>query len=249
MVKLLLDVGNSRCKCAEYHNGQLRTFPPMVIDQEDVASCIPTQVKKEVNLIAVASVRNSDFNYSLSKELKSYFKALPVFVIAERSACGVTSSYRCISSLGIDRFLALIGAWHRSEGACIIADCGTAVTIDAINKNGVHQGGLIMPGLSLLKTMLNNGTDQLPKFDETEKGVFDTIFSRDTEGGIINGCQRMFKVAVIKAMCEMQKHLTGEAVLFATGGDGDKLLDRDDAYIEYCPHLVLEGLAIFSNSD
>ena len=260
MVKLLLDVGNSRCKCAEYvAAGGLHCHPPVAVaEADDAAACLPESVRGEVGAAAVASVRNGEFNRRLSEAIAARFKVQAGFVKTERTACGVTTVYRRAASLGVDRFLGLIGAWRRVGGACVVADCGTAVTVDGINANGVHQGGLIMPGLRLLQSSLYRGTDRLPSLGENkseERGfgenggpAEDVLFARETETAVASGCRRTFVAAVRAAMREMQASLGDDAVLLTTGGDGS-LAAGDSEDVHYHPHLTLEGLAVFSESN
>ncbi len=247
MVKLLLDVGNSRCKRADYGGGRFHHHPPVAVNADDAGACVPAGGK--VAAIAVASVRGDAFNRRLSDALASRFEVRPVFAATERAACGVTTAYRSAANLGVDRFLALIGAWRRVGGACVVADCGTTVTVDALNRNGVHQGGLIMPGLRLLRSSLHRGADRLPApgggGGEAPDETAGALFARDTAGAVAHGCRRMFLSAVAGAMRAMQARLGGEAALLATGGDG-VLLAAGGVAVRYHPHLVLEGLAAFS---
>ena len=246
MMKLLLDVGNSRCKCAEYRDGSLLHHPPVAVNADDAGTLVPAEVRGEVAGVAVASVRGDGFNRALSDVLVRCFGVQPVFMETVRAACGVTTAYRNAASLGIDRFLALIGAWRRVCGACVVADCGTAITIDALNGNGVHQGGLIMPGLRLLEDALHGGADRLPAVGQgNDDEVAGVVFARDTKAAIASGCRRMFAGAVGDAMREMREKLAGDATLLATGGDGGTLAGA--AEVRYCPHLVIEGLAAFSD--
>ena len=250
MVKLLLDVGNSRCKCAEYSaDGSPDAFswhPPVAVVGNDAPSCIPLQTKEEIVGILVASVRSDEFNHALSEALSARFRLHPVFVAAKRSACGVVTTYRNAADLGVDRFLALIGAWRKVGGACVIADCGTAVTVDAINRYGVHQGGLIIPGLRMLKESLSRHTDLLPVFSGSVGKAEGILFARDTERAITGGCHGMFVHSVTDAICRMQAALLGDVAVLVTGGDGEVLLESRSISAQYDPHLVLEGLAAFS---
>ncbi len=256
MVKLLLDVGNSRCKCAEYDAGALHHHPPMVIPETgDADACLPEGLRGEVGAAAVASVRSDEFNRRLSEAIAARFKVQATLVKTERAACGVTTAYRRTASLGVDRFLALIGAWRRVGDACVVADCGTAVTVDAINAGGVHQGGLIMPGLHLLQSSLCAGADRLSppgerREDSGEGGEQgeSNLFARDTDAAISSGCRTMFIAAVRDAMREMQTLLGGDATLLTTGGDGSLAAGQGEG-LRYHPHLTLEGLAAFCGNN
>lgn len=247
----MFDVGNSRCKCAEYDADGLHCHPPVAVDAAggeagSLDECLPREVRGEVGAAAVASVRSEEFNRRLAEAIAARFKVQAVFVETERAACGVTTAYKRTASFGVDRFLALIGAWCRVGGACVVADCGTAVTVDGVNANGVHQGGLIMPGLRLLQDSLGKGAERLPELGESDSQAGDVLFARDTETAIASGCRRALNAAVQAAMREMRSALGNDAALLATGGDG-RLAAGDG--VAYYPHLTLEGLAAFCERD
>ena len=246
MVKLLLDVGNSRCKCAEYDAasapGAFYWHRPVAAN---VGACVPARTHGEVGAIAVASVRGGEFNRRLSDALAARFGVRPVFAATERTACGVTTAYRRAADLGVDRFLALIGAWLRVGGACVVADCGTALTIDGVNHNGVHQGGVIMPGLRLLKSSLVQRAERL--YEPGDDGAAeDVLFARDSRSAVLKGCRRMFMRSATDTIREMRTALGDGVAVVVTGGDGGLLLEAGEAAVEHRPHLVLEGLAAFS---
>ena len=64
--------------------------------------------------------------------------------------------------MGVDRWVAMIGARSEFRGGLCIVDAGTAVTIDAIDKNGNHLGGQIIPGLALMSNALSFGASDIP---------------------------------------------------------------------------------------
>lgn len=249
MVKLLFDVGNSTCKYAEHGDGigGLRVHSLPAADGSDIVSSISAEPDSGVFSIMVASVRSEDFNKRLSSALAARFGVRPVFVRGQRAACGVTTAYRQAGRLGTDRFMALLGAWSECHDACIVVDCGTAVVIDAINANGVHQGGVIMPGLNSLRKALYRDADLLPMVNDTGGAFPRALFARDTDGAILEGCLRMFASAVTATVREMQVRLTVAAPVFVTGGDSRKLFAETRMVGRYRPHLVLEGLAVFSD--
>ena len=70
--------------------------------------------------------------------------------------------------LGVDRWLAMIAATDAGSigvPVCVI-DCGSAITIDAVNSDGGHLGGMIVPGLSMMRNALVKGTSGIRLKDE-----------------------------------------------------------------------------------
>ncbi|CAN7715696.1 type III pantothenate kinase [Pseudoduganella sp. LjRoot289] len=104
--------------------------------------------------------------------------------VAERA--GVKNGYRNPAQLGCDRFAAAIGAHALAPGkAIIVANCGTATTIDAVTADGVFLGGMILPGLGLMATSLARNTAQLPQV--AQGGKLPSGFADNTDDAILSG--------------------------------------------------------------
>ena len=163
-------------------------------------------------------------------------------VVAERAALGVENGYREPSQLGVDRWLALVAARARHRGPVCVADCGTAVTIDALDDNGRHLGGFILPGISLCRQALLEHT-RIPWIEDAETG---TRFGRDTAAAVALGGRR----AVAGVIDYTIKHLPPSAefpALLLTGSEAEqvgRILARSFTEV---PHLVLEGLAHYAS--
>lgn len=73
------------------------------------------------------------------------------------------NSYRNPLQLGPDRWHALIGARARfPQGVLAVINAGTATTVDGLNEDGRFVGGIIAPGIDLMRTSLAQGTARLP---------------------------------------------------------------------------------------
>ena len=85
----------------------------------------------------------------------------PEFASSTDTAAGVRNGYSNPAQLGVDRWLAVIGAFHRHRDACCVVDAGTALTIDGVDATGQHLGGFIVPGPRLMVESLLTGTSDL----------------------------------------------------------------------------------------
>ncbi|MCP4379125.1 MAG: type III pantothenate kinase, partial [bacterium] len=66
------------------------------------------------------------------------------------------------AGIGSDRLCAAAAAYDQLGVACVVADFGSAITIDCVNSDGVFQGGAILPGLQMGARALASQTAQLP---------------------------------------------------------------------------------------
>jgi type III pantothenate kinase len=166
------------------------------------------------------------------------------FARTQREACGVTNSYRQPRRMGVDRWAAMIGAWAEVKGSCLIVDAGTAVTIDALDDDGQHLGGQILPGVTLMAETLASRTSDIPNIQRraASQGRGMEMFASTTAGAVGHGASNAVVGAVERAMHVMREN--GHAPTIAlTGGDASRILKSLDEEPIHRPHLVLQGLA------
>ena len=97
---------------------------------------------------------------------------------------GVHFAYEDISRLGVDRCLAMIGAYHLVGSGVLVIDCGSAITADLVNGSGEHIGGFILPGVRMLESSLLGGTAKVLVEHET---VISTEWGVSTEECVEHG--------------------------------------------------------------
>lgn len=154
---------------------------------------------------------------------------------------------------GIDRVLSSWEGWVRVNEpgdqsafrgrSVIVAQAGTALTVDVVSQDGVFQGGAILPGLGLSLQFLAAGTDQLPWISNhlvTEspklpgKNTLEAI-AAGVHGSLVGGASHLVKAYRSRDAWE-------EAMVVITGGDGNLLVPHIDPPVRYEEHLVLKGL-------
>ena len=154
--------------------------------------------------------------------------------------CGVKSGYADPTQLGADRWAGLIAAWHlfgRMERACVVVNAGTTMTVDALSDEGVFLGGVIVPGLDLMRASLARGTAQL----KLQQGAF-CYFPDNTADAMVSGALN----AAAGAIDRMCRYLTEsgqrEPTVVLSGGAAALIQPRLNARVECVDNLVLEGL-------
>jgi type III pantothenate kinase len=137
------------------------------------------------------------------------------FVTARSEQCGVRNGYRQPGSLGSDRWAALIAAWNHVHGACLVVNCGTATTVDALSAQGEFLGGLILPGVSLMQHSLATNTAQLM----AEQGTLQD-FPRTTADAIHSGMLRATLGAIRHQFDLLEAHSGAARCLIGGGAAG-----------------------------
>lgn len=153
--------------------------------------------------------------------------------VAERA--GVKNGYRNPAQLGCDRFAAAIGAHALAPGqAVIVANCGTATTIDAVTADGVFLGGMILPGLGLMATSLARNTAQLPQV--AQGGKLPSGFADNTDDAILSGLLAA-QAGAIEHACALHR---AEACLIS-GGAAPYIAPALPAQI---PHRLVDNIVL-----
>ncbi len=150
---------------------------------------------------------------------------------------GVRNGYREPARLGCDRFAALIGARHRfPDRALLVANCGTATTLDALTADGRFVGGMILPGLGTMARSLAVNTAQLP---EVTTITLERLFADNTQEAIISGCVGAQVAAIERAQAH---HPEPGALCVLSGGAAPYLAPHLRVQVERIDNLVLTGL-------
>jgi type III pantothenate kinase len=151
------------------------------------------------------------------------------------AACGVVNGYENPAQLGADRWAALLGARALHAGAALVVMAGTATTIDILAATGEFRGGLILPGLDLMRSSLARNTAGLP---EARGGYRDA--PTNTDDAIASG----ILYATLGAIERMARRAAGpDFSVILSGGGGDTLAPHLELPHRRVDNLVLEGLA------
>ncbi|AOS96810.1 Type III pantothenate kinase [Microbulbifer aggregans] len=238
---LEVDLGNTRCKWRLLGSGA-----PVcgVVETASLRRGVPPETWPAfpVTRVRAANVAGVEAAEGLANVVKALGWGRVEFARVERLCAGVTCGYRDLSRLGVDRWLAVLGAHRHFARPCLVADCGSAVTLDLLGAGGRHLGGYIVPGLALMRRALFRDTDAVKVPDTVEPGM-SLVAGRDTDEAVNRGLVLM----VLGAIEEAMKTLAAEApspLLVVTGGDGPILASLAEHATELVPDLVLDGLAL-----
>lgn len=239
---LLLDAGNSRCKWALAQAGNWTQRG--VVGNDELESL--RQALRPLPLpsrILISNVAGAVMERHL-REICSEWGRQPEFVTACASQCGVRNGYQSPGQLGSDRWAALIAAWRKVEDACLVVNCGTATTVDALSGQGEFLGGLILPGLGLMRQSLTTNTAQL----EAGQGEL-RDFPRNTDDAIYSGALRA-TIGAIRQQSGLLKSGYGYGAVgcLISGGAAAAILPHLDLPFEQVDDLVLHGLQVIGEA-
>ena len=241
---LVVDVGNSRLKWALAEGAELNGHGCAQYKLATLAETLDSDWSHlaRPGRVVVASVGGDVVQDALGTWVASRWEAPTEFVVPCRASRGVTNAYRSPERLGADRWAALIAGYNLHGGPCCIVDCGTAVTIDAVSQTGEHLGGLILPGLAMMRRALVENTQEI---GPVARGNV-SLLARNTEDGVVAGTLYTAVAAIDRIVADVAVELGSAVARILTGGDADTLLPllTDDWQRE--PDLVLQGLALLA---
>jgi type III pantothenate kinase len=246
MKTLLMDVGNSRIKWGVLEQGEIRRTGHIAQGRirERGLQALTTRIPRGVDQVFVSNVAGNTFGTRLSGVIGMHCNCDVRFAHAERSGWGVTNGYRQPRRMGVDRWVALVGAWDEFRSASLVVDAGTAVTLDAIDQNGTHLGGQIIAGVEMMMRALSTSTSEIPAVRPAsgKGGAGLDMFAASTADAVREGARNAIAGAVDRAFRGLQSGAC-DPVLVLTGGDASRILSALGETPLHRPHLVLQGLA------
>lgn len=248
-MSLLIDLGNSRLKAAlRMPDGGLRLLGEAHHREAGIDAALATALHgaalEGVAGALCANVAGRAAGQALAQALRARGCGPLEFLRPAPEACGVRCAYAEPDHLGADRWAALLGARGQAEGACLVVDAGSALTIDAMGPAGQHLGGWIVPGLAMMLEALEARTGDLRELRRASTaGAAAADLPADTGPAMDQGVRLAAAGAVRAARDELVARCRGAPVrLLVTGGDAPLLLPML-AGAEHVPDLVLQGLA------
>lgn len=235
---IAIDAGNTRIKWGVLDGSVW--IAQGALPTGDAASLADVSADWPLAPIVACNVAGQTVEAAISGTVTARF-ATPRWLRSSAEACGVRNSYDMPERLGADRWAALIGARGQLSTACLVVCAGTATTVDWLDASGTFRGGLILPGVDLMRASLARNTAQLPLAD----GHF-RCEPRNTMDAIVSGCMH----AQVGAIERMFAKISAEpgAICLLTGGAAQSIVPLLNIPFQLTENLILDGLARFGAS-
>lgn len=246
---LAIDIGNTNIKFGTFKGddmvASIRISTERRCTADEYGAIVQDLLKqtdntlKDVEGVVMSSVVPV-LNYTMEHMCQYCFNKKPL-VINHSVNTGITIDYDTPNGLGADRIVGMASAYHFYGGPLVTIDCGTATTLNLIDKDGRFFGGAIAPGI---KTSAEALVDKTAKLPHIELVVPESIVGRDTrtcmQAGIIAGYAGLVKYLVdkYKALPEMKG-----AKVVATGGLSELIAKVEPSIVDVTDRaLALKGL-------
>ena len=214
--------------------------------------CAPSWTPRRATwqrVIAVC-VAGATLERALGAAVRSRFGLRVEFVRSARHAAGVRNGYRDTWRLGADRWVGVIAAHALAHGRpALVANIGTALTLDAVTANGHHLGGAIAPGPATMIASLLAGTHGIRRRARGAGGRppgSRALFARDTARALESGASHAAAALIDRAVQTARAAFGSRPLLILTGGAGQQLRTYIKTPVREVPDLVLRGLAVLA---
>ena len=241
-VCLQLDVGNSSAKWRLVKNadvikrGRYRRDDPASLEQ--LLDCTT-----RLDQIWISSVATSEAEDDLVRRLRDHWGVQPWLARTQARTGDLRNSYAEPGRMGVDRWLAMLGARRRCVKRLCVVDAGSALTIDLVAADGRHEGGYIIPGPALMERALLLDTGRV----RFEGGVeYALAPGRSTAEAVRHGVA-VSQVGALESVLA-QQGLSGSEGLFFCGGGAEVLMQLAGCGGTHAPDLVFEGLEVMATS-
>lgn len=242
----LLDLGNTRLKCASLvdgRHGDVRAFAHRdgAVDLDGLRSMIAEANPGEA--VWLASVAPASLGDATAAMLSA--QGYVVKIVRTLPRCRrLRIAYVEPGHLGVDRFLSLLAASEREGGPWLLVSIGSAVTVDLLASDGQHLGGTIAPSAAHMREALGQrfAALDLPAGRATD-------FADDTDAAIASGTDgaTLGLIERSRRLAEARLGLAPKVIL--SGGDADAIATMLPFPTEQSAWLVLDGLALLSQDE
>jgi type III pantothenate kinase len=231
-----IDAGNSRIKWGFHDGSAWRGLDSLPTGNAGDLACAMRRWP-DVGEAAACCVAGKEIEALIEAAARAAGLRLR-WVRSAPAAHGVRNAYERPEQLGADRWAALIGARGKTAGACLVVCAGTATTIDWLDAAGDFRGGLILPGVRLMRAALARNTAQLPDAEGEYRDE-----PRNTLDAIVSGCLHAQAGAIERMFARVSA--AGETVCLLTGGAVRSIAPRLGIPYRIEETLILDGLLRF----
>ncbi len=237
----VFDLGNTRLKCAPLDPagtvGKVIALEP----GEPGLAALAARLPARIDVAYLASVADGAVRLALLQWLASRCRRIAI-ARTQRQWGDLRIAYADPARLGVDRFLAMVAARAHAartgaNAAVLVCGVGTALTLDLVDRQGLHLGGRIAPSPTLMRQALHDKVRQLPG-----RGGDYAEFAADTPDALASGCLGAAVGLIERSLAQAQARLDALPTLYLHGGGGLELLPALPP-ARWTPGLVLDGLA------
>ena len=244
---IAVDAGNSRVRVALFRHGRLERLLRLPSDPGSREGRLPLALER---LLRAADVPDTEVRIGLSSVVPALTGLLeaalarwgPVARVEPGVAPGITVGYADPEQLGADRLANAVAAAQAYGCPCLVADLGTALTVDVVDGECTLRGGVIFPGMEAARAALNRSTAQIQAPCAPPAGPV----GRNTREGVAAGLVYGYNALLGGLLVRLRQEVGSQAPAVLTGGGAWALVEPVPGVDAHDPYLTLRGIALFA---
>ena len=248
---IAIDIGNTNITIGLFLAGKeqfIKFFPGQ--SETELADCLKSawqkvpiakssKEKKHDGVIVVSSVKPA-----WTKRIQQLIKETldeRTYVLGKNLPLPMKTAVDEPAKVGTDRIASAVAAYDVVEGPVVVADFGTAVTIDLVDDKGVFLGGVICPGFDISAEALKENTAQLPKIKISRPKL---PYGKNTTQAI--NCGLYYSaIGTLREVVERYAEQIGKwPYTIVTGAAADIIKNDCDFIDSFVPNLVVKGIVL-----
>jgi len=246
---LCVDIGNSCIKWGVCELEQISWGQSGLIDlaKNEIEQALGQQLAGlNVMPVWVAAVAEQETKERVLSWFEQNWSVAVNFIESENQA----EKYRHLNvysdggALGVDRWIAMLAAMNRVGRPYCVIDAGTAITVDVVDKEANHVGGMIMPGKRLMFKALSQGTQNIDQHEQQRECVLD-VLGTSTKDAVMIGVANSIMGGLSKALGDIKRNYHGIEFI-VTGGDAEWVQQCLEISLKLEKNLVLDGIGLIA---
>lgn len=240
-----IDFGHTNYKIAFIENGKVVSVNINNYQDKYAFDELNLKIKKsKYKKILCCNVLSKSAIEKFVKELPFEIKSILNFFNSEDCQKHLSLAYeKNICRLGADRAINLVGASKKTQSDLIVIDAGTATTIDYLDSEKNHIGGIILPS----KNIIDNIFSEMIDFDFSKEEFMDNIFSKNTRSCIENGSIISAYGVINSILDKMHEIRKNRPKIYVTGGNAMNIIDNCNYPLIHVESLLFDGLVVLGD--
>lgn len=246
---LVIDAGNTNITLAVFREAELVAQWRLVTEREQSAGQYAIEIRKlferdgverqDVDGIAIASVV-PQLDQAFKQVGENEFNVTPLFV-DHTTDTGLNIIYDSPAELGADRIVDAAAGVAKYGAPCIVVDCGTATTFNAVNANHEYLGGVIAPGIMISAEALFARAAKLPSVEIKRP---EKVIATSTVGAMQSGLYHGYAGLIDGVLEQMIAEMGVRPRIVATGGLAPLIAGASKFIEKVDETLTLDGLRL-----
>ncbi|MEV6410782.1 type III pantothenate kinase [Kribbella sp. NPDC051718] len=178
--------------------------------------------------------------HELRDVVARYYPEVPSVVVEPGVKTGLPVLVDNPREVGTDRIANALAAVNRYGAPCIVADFGTATTVDVVNANGAFIGGAIAPGIETAVDALGASAAQLRRIELVRPR---SVVAKNTvealQSGAVFGFASLVDGLITRIIAEQG---FDQVTVVATGALAPLVVGESSQIQHHEPFLTLHGL-------